>query len=184
MKNILIALTVTSCLAGANFAAAQSANYKDQQGRIAQGVKSGQLTPRETSSLESREHAINKQALADRRANGGQLTSPERAQIHSERQGTSQRIYADKHNPAQDHFGNSEVGRRQQNQQRRVAQGIGSGRMNAREASNVERRSAGVNSEIRADRSMNGGRLTQGERRSVNRQQNRISRTIYRDKHN
>jgi hypothetical protein len=37
---------------------------------------------------------------------------------------------------------------------------------------------------IRHDRAKNGGALTPKERRQVSRQQNRLSRQIYRDKHN
>src|SRR5208282_5778645 len=47
---------------------------EDQQNRIAQGVKSGQLTAGETSRLENREQGINREASADRQANGGKLT--------------------------------------------------------------------------------------------------------------
>ena len=38
--------------------------------------------------------------------------------------------------------------------------------------------------EIRADRKANGGNLTNNEKNQINRQQNTLSRDIYRDKHN
>src|SRR5256714_7855527 len=44
----------------------------NQQNRIADGVKSGQLTARETGNLEKKEAAINKETDADRAANGGE----------------------------------------------------------------------------------------------------------------
>jgi hypothetical protein len=37
---------------------------------------------------------------------------------------------------------------------------------------------------VRNDRAANGGKLTQQERQQVNRQQNKMSRQIYKDKHN
>ena len=43
---------------------------------------------------------------------------------------------------------------------------------------------AGLNKEIRQDRKANGGNLTNNEKRQINRQQNKLSRNIYRDKHN
>ena len=49
---------------------------ENQQGRIAQGVKSGQLTAGETANLETREAGINHEVKADRAANGGHLTRP------------------------------------------------------------------------------------------------------------
>ena len=55
---------------------------ENQQDRIAQGVKSGQLTAAETSHLEGREARINKEIHNDRVANGGKLTTAERRQVH------------------------------------------------------------------------------------------------------
>ena len=79
-----------------------------QQERIANGVKSGQLTPHETSHLEHREANINREVRNDRAANGGKLTSQERAQVNHQQNNTSKQIYEDKHNgrtdrPVQQH---------------------------------------------------------------------------------
>ena len=70
----------------------------NQQARIAQGVRSGQLTPHETSNLENRESHINQQVRADRQANGGKLTNAEHRQVNREQNNTSRQIYKDKHN--------------------------------------------------------------------------------------
>ena len=70
----------------------------DQQQRIGQGVRSGQLTAGETRNLEGREASINRQAAADRAANGGRLTQPERQQINDRQNNVSRSIYQDKHN--------------------------------------------------------------------------------------
>jgi hypothetical protein len=71
---------------------------ENQQQRIAQGVKSGQLTPHETANLENREASINHQAAADRAANGGHLTEQERQQINQRQNNASRAISNDKHN--------------------------------------------------------------------------------------
>ena len=71
---------------------------ENQQDRIAQGVKSGQLTPRETANLENKEAAINQETRADRKANGGKLTQGEKAQVNRQQNRTSRQIYRDKHN--------------------------------------------------------------------------------------
>jgi len=76
------------------------------------------------------------------------------------------------------------VNQRRENQQDRIAQGVRSGQLTARETGRLESREARVNHEIRADRRVHNGHLTAPERRQVNRQQNRISKSIYRDKHN
>jgi hypothetical protein len=70
----------------------------NQQARIAQGVRSGQLTPGETSRLEGREAHINNEIARDRAANGGHLTAAERAKVNHQQDKTSAAIYRDKHN--------------------------------------------------------------------------------------
>ena len=73
---------------------------------------------------------------------------------------------------------------RRENQQDRIGQGVASGQLTAGETANLEHKEAKLNHEVRNDRKANGGTLTAQERRQVNRQQNRLSRNIYRDKHN
>ena len=76
------------------------------------------------------------------------------------------------------------VNQRRENQQDRIANGVGSGQLTAGETKNLEGREANVNREIRDDRQANGGKLTQQERQQVNRQQNHLSNSINQDKHN
>ena len=71
---------------------------RNQQERIAQGVKSGQLTAGETSHLEGRESHINHEVHNDRVANGGKLTAAERRQVNHQEDRTSRAIYRKKHN--------------------------------------------------------------------------------------
>jgi hypothetical protein len=78
----------------------------------------------------------------------------------------------------------SEIGQRKENQQDRIANGVQSGQLTAGETANLEKKEAAVNAETRADRAANGGKLTPAEKAQVNRQQNRLSRQIYQDKHN
>jgi hypothetical protein len=73
---------------------------ENQQARIAQGVKSGQLTPAETAKLEKQQKTIHKQVVADRKANGGTLTASEKKQINREQNQASRNIYRKKHNAA------------------------------------------------------------------------------------
>lgn len=157
---------------------------QDQQQRIANGVQSGQLTAGETKRLESREANLNREVKDDRQANGGKLTPQERRQINRQQNNVSRSIYNDKHNAAQAHFGNNEVGQRRENQQDRIAQGIRSGQMNAGEAARTENREQNINRSVAADRAANGGKLTAQERRNINHRQNSVSRQIYRQKHN
>jgi hypothetical protein len=157
---------------------------ENQQDRIAQGVKSGQLTAGETANLETKEAAINGETKADRAANGGKLTAAEKAQINKQQNGVSKQIYADKHNANTQHYGNNKVDQRRENQQDRIAQGIKSGQMTAGEAAKAENQQKGINQQVKADRAANGGKLTTGEKKQVNKEQNAASKNIYNKKHN
>ena len=86
---------------------ANTANYgnskvgqrqENQQDRIAQGIKSGQLTAGETAKLENQQKGINQQVKADRAANGGKLTTGEKKQVNKEQNAASKNIYNKKHN--------------------------------------------------------------------------------------
>jgi hypothetical protein len=70
----------------------------DQQDRIANGVKSGQLTAGETARLEHQEAGINKEERGMRAQDNGHLTKQDRSTIHSQQNQESRRIYRDKHN--------------------------------------------------------------------------------------
>jgi hypothetical protein len=80
-------------------------------------------------------------------------------------------------------FGESEVGQRQERQQQRIAQGVKSGSLTAGQTARLETRESAINHEVRADRAVNGGKLTGAEKAQVNRQLNRTSGAIYADKH-
>ena len=157
---------------------------ENQQDRIGNGIKSGQLTAGETANLENKEAAINGETKADRAANGGKLTEAEKQQIHSQQNQVSKQIYNDKHNANTAHYGNNEVGQRRENQQDRIAQGVKSGQLTAGETAKLENQQKGINEQVKADRAANGGKLTQGEKQQVNKEQNNASKNIYNKKHN
>jgi len=71
---------------------------ENQQQRIAQGVRSGQMTAGETRNVENREASINHQVAADRAANGGHLTAQEHEQVNQRQNNVSRSINNDKHN--------------------------------------------------------------------------------------
>lgn len=157
---------------------------KNQQDRIAQGVGSGQLTAGETANLEKKEAAINAETRADRAANGGKLTPPEKAQVNRQQNRLSRQIYRDKHNADAAHYGNNEVGQRRENQQDRIAQGIRSGQLTAGETAKLENQQRAINHQVRADRAANDGKLTAQEKAQINKEQTQASRNIYNKKHN
>jgi hypothetical protein len=157
---------------------------ENQQDRIANGVKSGQLTAGETANLETKEAAINGETRADRAANGGKLTAAEKQQINGQQNQLSKQIYNDKHNANTAQYGNSKVAQRRENQQDRIAQGIKSGQLTAGESAKLESQQQDINQQVAADRAANGGKLTRGEKQQVNKEQNAASKNIYNKKHN
>jgi len=157
---------------------------ENQQDRIANGVKSGQLTAGETANLETKEAAINGETKADRAANGGKLTAAEKQKVNKQQNQLSKQIYNDKHNANTAHYGNNKVGQRRENQQDRIAQGIKSGQLTAGETAKLENQQKGINQQVKADRAANGGKLTTGEKKQINKEQNAASKNIYNKKHN
>ena len=69
-----------------------------QQARIAQGVKSGQLTPGETRRLERGERRLQSNEKKDMAKDNGHLTKQDQRKLNREANHMSKRIYADKHN--------------------------------------------------------------------------------------
>ena len=70
----------------------------DQQKRIGNGVRSGELTRGETRGLERQERGINREERGMRAQDHGRLTRQDRATLHRQQNQESRRIYRDKHN--------------------------------------------------------------------------------------
>jgi hypothetical protein len=101
-RKILATAAFCTLLTGAAFAQVTGQTIQnrknDQQGRIAQGVRSGQLTRGETRNVESRERSVNREEHAMRRADGGHLTGADKAALTRRQNNISHSIYKDKHN--------------------------------------------------------------------------------------
>jgi hypothetical protein len=91
-------LAFSSTIAMAQSSATIAQRKINQQDRIAQGIRSGELTPRETAHLESREASINREERNMRRADDGHLTAGDRAALTARQNRVSSAIYRDKHN--------------------------------------------------------------------------------------
>ena len=75
------------------------------------------------------------------------------------------------------------IQQRKENQQQRIANGVENGSLTPKETAHLENKEANLNKEIRTDRKANGGNLTNNQKRQINRQQNRLSKNIYNQKH-
>src|ERR1051325_3193550 len=186
LKSILLCATTAALMLPAMAQTSQSINERkeNQQDRIANGVQSGELTAGETKNLEKKEGALNQEERDMRKLDNGHLTAADKATLNKQQNQLSKDIYKQKHDAQTQNVNpKSEVGQRQRNQQERIAQGIKSGQLNARETARLEGSEAHINKESPNDRAANGGKLTPAEKAKVNRQENRTSRAIYRQKH-
>jgi hypothetical protein len=157
---------------------------QNQQTRIANGVSSGQLTAGEAGTLEKQESNINKEETNMRKADDGNLTAADRAALRQQQNQVSHEIHTDRHNAnVQNTNPQGEIGKKAENQQDRIAQGIKSGQLSAGQTANLENKEAAINKEVVQDRKADGGSLTPQQRAQVNRQQNNVSKQIYKDKH-
>ena len=73
---------------------------ENQQDRIANGVRSGQLTAGETAKLENKQQGVNRTEAGMRQANGGKLTAADKTAVNKQQNKASKQIYAKKHNAA------------------------------------------------------------------------------------
>jgi hypothetical protein len=71
---------------------------ENQQDRIANGVRSGQLTAGETAKLENKEQGVNHEVAGMRQANGGKLTAADKTAVNQQQNKLSKQIYNKKHN--------------------------------------------------------------------------------------
>jgi hypothetical protein len=77
----------------------------------------------------------------------------------------------------------AEVDARAAAEQARINQGVRSGELTRAETRRLEAREMRIEREIGRDRAMGCGHLTPGEKARINRQENRLSRSIYAQKH-
>ena len=77
----------------------------------------------------------------------------------------------------------NQVNSRETRQQNRIANGVKNGSLSPKQTANLENREASVQNREKKDMAAHNGHLTKAEQNGINRQQNRISKSIYKDKH-
>lgn len=166
-----------------------------QRNRIAQGVKSGQLTPEETAALASTQKEIHQEAAQYK--SDGILTGVERRDLHNDLNEASKEIYQEKHDaetqsgtaplppsnttkPLSKNKGTN-IDKRQQLQKDRIQQGIQSGSLTKYETYTLAQKEAAL---ARLERRLKeDGSLTIEERARLQKIQDHLSADIYKQKH-
>ena len=145
--------------AGQNYHPNEREANQDQ--RIANGLRSGQMTSGEAA------HAERTQSNIDQ---------------HGEQNAASRQIYNEKHNA--NTVKPNAVDNREANQQQRTANGLRSGQMTSGEAAKTNSNQAKTAQQVHNDRTANGGALNAQQKKQVNKEQNKNSKQIHNEKHN
>jgi hypothetical protein len=77
----------------------------------------------------------------------------------------------------------NEVNAREQNQQDRIANGVKNDKLTPGQTAHLENREAKTENQEKADMAAHNGHLTKGEQKQLNKEQNKTSKEIYKDKH-
>jgi len=157
----------------------------NQQLRIENGLKSGELNTREAAKLEREEAKINRveaKAMAD-----GKVTAAERNRIDHLQDKASRDIHKEKHDAQTGNSASASSQRmqadvqRNANQQARIQAGVKDGSLTASEAARLEHGQA--QGERREARAGIDGHVSVGEQSRIQRCENRQSDAIRHEKH-
>ena len=158
----------------------------NQENRIEQGLKSGQLSTGEAARLERGEAQIDR--MESKALKDGNVSPEEAARIQRAQNRESEAINRSKHNNVTDNPNSASSQRMQTdvqrniNQQDRIKQGVQSGALTNKEASNLERGQARIDrKEARAGAD---GHVGAREQARIQKAENKQSNKIYREKHN
>ena len=192
---ISLALLVAGVLGVAGLSQAEAgtrdprvnSRQQNQHQRVKQGVRSGELTRRETGALAREQRDIRQLERAYK--SDGELTRAERVDLHQEQNQASRHIYNQKHD-AQDRpvasvppaVRDPGVNQRQGNQTGRIVNGVKTGELTQDEAQGLRdgrREIRQTEQEYKSD-----GTLTREERVDLHQDLSQQSKDIYDAKHN
>lgn len=163
-----------------------NARQQNQQQRVRQGVRSGELTRRETGRLAEEQRDVRQLERAYK--SDGELTRAERVDLHHEQNQASRDIYNQKHD-AQDRpvtapdpaVRDPAVNQRQGNQAARIVNGVKSGELTHAEAQDLRDGRQEIRQTEQAYKA--DGTLTRDERIDLHQELNQQSRDIHDAKH-
>jgi len=153
--------------------------FKNQQKRIDQGIRSGELTRGEADMLQDNLDWIKKQY--SRMKADDKLTGEERERLHRMLDKNSEMIKDKRHNPAKRLYDDN-IENRIDNQQKRIDQGIKSGQLTRHEADIVRDNLDEI--KRRYTKMRRDGVLTMRESEKLENMLDENSRMITREKHN
>src|SRR5262249_50844889 len=157
----------------------------NQQQRIEQGLKNGSLTTKEAAKLEQGESRIDK--MESNAEKNGNLSPAEKARIQRAQNQESRQINKLENNAAKGNPNSASSQRMQAdvqrnvNQERRIEQGVKSGRLTNREVGKLENgQGRGARDEARAGAN---GHVGAKEQQRIQKAENQQSKRVYKQKH-
>ena len=190
IMKVTLALSVASLLSGVAFAqtAAEQDQQRDvnQQKRIEQGLKSGELSTKEAGHLEREQQHVDRMEAHDLK--DGHVSAAEQLRLDKAQNAASADVYKQKHDAQTGNPGSASSQRMQAdvqrnvNQQQRIQNGMQNGSLTNHEASRLEAGQARTDRKV-ANAAAN-GRVGAAEQGRIQRTENRDSRQVYRKKHN
>ena len=184
-----IALVLGTAFASASFAQNTATDVQrdvNQQQRIEQGLKSGELTTKEAAKLEQGEAHVDR--MESQALKNGKLSPEEKARIQRAQNAESKEIHALKTNGATGNPDSRSSERMQKdvqrdiNQEKRIDQGVKSGALTNKEAGRLEQGQARVDRK-EAQAGAN-GHVGAREQASIQHTENVQSKRIFNKKHN
>jgi hypothetical protein len=160
-----------------------NARQRNQQERVQQGVRSGELTRRETRNVREGQRDIRQLERAYK--SDGTLSAAERADLHHEQNQASRQIYRQKHD-AQDRPASPPavrdpgVNQRQVYQTGRIVQGVKTGTLTKDEAQELRTERRDIRELEQSYKS--DGTLTRSERQDLHQQLDQQSKDIHEEK--
>lgn len=184
VKSTLIAALVALPVVAAAGTRDPGVNHRqhNQQHRIQQGVKSGELTRGETRRLQAEQRHIRHEERLYK--SDGHLSGAERADLHRDQHRAGRDIWRLKHDAQQRPpaaVRDPGVNARQHSQHDRIAQGVRSGSLTKDEAQGLRAEQREIRQEERQYKS--DGTLTRDERKDLHQDLNTASQNIYNEKH-
>jgi hypothetical protein len=158
-----------------------NAREHEQQQRIHEGVRSGELTPEEAKGLKKEERGLRHEERQFK--SDGVLTAEERAKLQADQNKISRDIHRETHDAEVrgPKHPDRVVKARELNQQERIRQGAHSGQLTKDEVKGLKAEEKGIRREERQFKA--DGQLTPAERAKLRADQNQASRDIYKEKH-
>lgn len=151
----------------------------NEERRIANGLRDGSLTPREAARLQREQTRISREE--QRFLSDGHLSPRERRHLLRDEHRTSRHTWRERHDRQGNMAPTPYLDRRLENEQRRIDAGVADRSLTNREARRLQRAEDRIR--VEEERFKSDGKFTPRERQKVVRDENRLSRQIYRQRH-